>query len=56
VLSREQIIAAAWGSATYISDRVVDTHVLNLRKKLEPDPASPVFLRSIRGLGYRFDG
>jgi DNA-binding response OmpR family regulator len=56
VLSRQQIIDAAWGPDTAITDRVIDTHVLNLRKKIEPDPARPRFLTSIRGMGYRFDG
>ena len=56
VLSREQIIDAAWGAGTAITDRVVDTHVLNLRKKIEPVPAKPRFLASVRGMGYRFDG
>jgi DNA-binding response OmpR family regulator len=56
VLSREQLIRQAWGDDTYIGDRVVDTHVLNLRKKVEPVPARPEFLKSVRGLGYRFDG
>jgi DNA-binding response OmpR family regulator len=56
VLTREQLIEQAWGHATNIGDRVVDTHILNLRKKIEPAPAEPRFLRSVRGLGYRFDG
>ncbi len=56
VLSRQQIIDAAWGRDTSITDRVVDTHVLNLRKKIEPEPATPRFLTSVRGMGYRFDG
>jgi DNA-binding response OmpR family regulator len=56
VLTREQLIDQAWGLATHIGDRVVDTHVLNLRKKIEPAPAEPQFLRSVRGMGYRFDG
>jgi DNA-binding response OmpR family regulator len=34
---------------------VVDNHILTLRKKIEPEPASPRFLVSVRGLGYRFD-
>ena len=37
VLTREQLIQQAWGPNTYIGDRVVDTHILNLRKKIEPD-------------------
>ena len=56
VLSREQLIQQAWGPDTYIGDRVVDTHILNLRKKIEPAPARPQFLHSVRGIGYRFDG
>ncbi len=56
VLSRQQIIDAAWGQDTAITDRVIDTHVLNLRTKVEPEPSSPRFLRSVRGMGYRFDG
>ena len=55
VLTREQLIAQVWGEHTHIGDRVVDTHVLNLRKKIEPHPAEPRFLMSVRGLGYRFD-
>ena len=45
-----------WGSAMHVTDRVIDTHIANLRKKIEADPARPVFLTSIRGMGYRFDG
>jgi len=56
VLSRQQLIDASWGPDTSITDRVVDTHVLNLRKKIEPEPARPRFLASVRGMGYRFDG
>ena len=56
VLSRQQIIDAAWGQDTAITDRVIDTLVLNLRKKIEPVPATPQFLTSVRGMGYRFDG
>jgi DNA-binding response OmpR family regulator len=56
VLTRERLIQEAWGSSTYVGDRVVDTHILNLRKKIEPVPAQPQFLLSVRGIGYRFDG
>jgi len=56
VLSRDQILDAAWGSGTHVTDRVVDTHIVNLRRKIEPSPAEPRFLVSVRGLGYRFDG
>jgi DNA-binding response OmpR family regulator len=56
VLSRDQLLDAAWGSATHVTDRVVDTHIVNLRRKIEPSPAEPRYLVSVRGLGYRFDG
>jgi len=56
VLSRDQLMDAAWGPGTFASARVVDNHIANLRKKIEPDPAQPRYLRNVRGLGYRFDG
>jgi DNA-binding response OmpR family regulator len=54
VLSRDQLIAAAWGHGMAITDRAVDTHVFNLRKKIESVPSEPRFLLGVRGLGYRF--
>lgn len=56
VLSRDQLIDAAWEPATFVTERVVDTHILNLRKKIEPVPAKPRYIRSVRGMGYRFEG
>jgi len=56
VLTREQLLAGAWSPETFASDRVVDNHIANLRKKIEPDSANPRYLRNVRGLGYRFDG
>ena len=55
LLSRDQLIDAAWGRDVNLNDRVVDNHIVGLRRKLEPDPARPQFLLNIRGLGYRFD-
>jgi DNA-binding response OmpR family regulator len=55
LLSREQLIDQVWGPGTAISDRVVDNHVMNLRRKLEDSPSEPRFLLSARGLGYRFE-
>ncbi|HYP07831.1 MAG TPA: response regulator transcription factor [Bryobacteraceae bacterium] len=56
VLSREQLLAGAWDGTVYASDRVVDNHIANLRRKIEPDPSAPRYIRNVRGLGYRFDG
>jgi DNA-binding response OmpR family regulator len=55
-LSRQQLIDDAWGADTFVTDRVVDNQVANLRKKLEPDPAEPRYMLNLRGFGYRFDG
>src|SRR5262245_3793503 len=55
VLSRQQLLDKVWPD-TACGDRVVDTHVSNLRKKIEKDPAEPRHLVSVRGMGYRFDG
>jgi DNA-binding response OmpR family regulator len=56
VLSRDQLIEAAWGRGIFVTERAVDYHVLNLRRKIEPAPGAPRFLQSVRGMGYRFDG
>ena len=56
VLSREQVIEGAWGQGVFVTERAVDYHVMNLRRKIEPDPAQPQYLQSVRGMGYRFDG
>jgi two-component system alkaline phosphatase synthesis response regulator PhoP len=56
VLSRDQLLSGAWTPDTFASERIVDNHIANLRRKIEPDPAHPRYLRNVRGLGYRFDG
>jgi DNA-binding response OmpR family regulator len=55
VLTRAQIIDRVWGEGVFVTDRVVDTHVVKLRRKLERDPAAPRHVVSVRGLGYRFE-
>jgi len=56
MLSRNQLLDEVWERGTFVTDRVVDNHINNLRKKIEPQPARPRYLMSVRGLGYRFDG
>ena len=56
VLTRERLLDQVWGSGVYVTDRVVDNHVVSLRRKIEDDPAEPRYLVSVRGVGYRFDG
>jgi DNA-binding response OmpR family regulator len=56
ILSRQQLLDAAWAGDIFVADRAVDFHVVNLRRKIEPEPKKPRYLVSVRGLGYRFDG
>ena len=56
LLTRDQLLDAAWDPNTHVTDRAVDAHIVNLRRKIEPRPAEPRYLQSVRGLGYRFDG
>jgi DNA-binding response OmpR family regulator len=56
VLSREKLLDEAWGQGTFLTDRVVDNHIVALRRKIENDPSEPRYLISVRGVGYRFDG
>jgi DNA-binding response OmpR family regulator len=55
-VGRQRLIDEAWGHDTFVTDRVVDNQVTNLRKKIERDSSRPVHLLSIRGFGYRFEG
>lgn len=55
VLTRRVLIDEVWGRDTAITERVVDNQIANLRKKIEPSPAAPRYLKSVRGIGYRFD-
>lgn len=55
-LDRQRLIDEAWGRDTFVTDRVVDNQITNLRKKVEPNPAEPRYILSLRGFGYRFDG
>jgi len=52
--TRHQLLDEAWGGDEYIDIRTVDVHIRWLRKKLEPDPDHPVYIETVRGIGYRF--
>lgn len=55
VWNRTQLIDKLWGSDFFGDERVVDTHVARLRKKIEPDPAHPTFIKTVVGVGYKFE-
>lgn len=53
VFSREQLIEAVWGPGWVGDEHLVDVHIGHVRRKLGDDPADPVFIRTVRGVGYR---
>ena len=55
LLTRARLLDLVWGPGTFVTDRVVDNHVVSLRKKIEADSSQPRHLLAVRGLGYRFD-
>ena len=54
-LTRDEILNAVWGYDCIVTSRSVDRFVTTLRNKIEPDPATPVFIHTVRQVGYRFD-
>ncbi|MDO4321144.1 MAG: response regulator transcription factor [Lachnospiraceae bacterium] len=56
VFTRDDLLAVAFDLDFDGYDRVIDTHIKNLRKKIEDDPKRPVYIRTVHGLGYKFEG
>ncbi len=56
VLDRDTLWAACWGGNRYPNTRTLDQHIAKLRKKIEVDRDAPVIIRTVRGVGYRYDG
>jgi DNA-binding response OmpR family regulator len=54
-LTRDEILNAVWGYDCIVTPRSIDRFVTTLRDKIEPDPAHPVFIHTIRQIGYRFE-
>ena len=54
-LTRKDILDAVWGRSVIVTGRSVDRCVTTLRAKIEPDPARPTFLKTVRDVGYRFE-
>ena len=52
----DQLLAHVWGDGVFMSDRVIYTHINNLRQKIEDEPSRPRLIVSLRGVGYRFEG
>jgi DNA-binding response OmpR family regulator len=56
VLTRDRLLDEVWGAGISVTDRVIDNHIVALRKKIEDEPTAPRYLISVRGFGYRFEG
>lgn len=54
-VSREKFLDAVWGYAAFPTTRTVDSHVASLRRKLEPNPDSPRWIKTVHGVGYRLE-
>ena len=54
-LTRDEILNAVWGYDCIVTSRSIDRFVTTLRNKIEPDPARPLFIHTIRQIGYRFE-
>jgi two-component system alkaline phosphatase synthesis response regulator PhoP len=54
VLTRDELMNEVWGTEVFVAPRTVDTHILNLRKKIEDNPAQPKWIIGVRGRGYKF--
>src|ERR1051325_10809612 len=54
-VSRERFLDVVWGYAAFPTTRTVDTHIGNLRNKIERDPDAPRWLKTVHGVGYRLD-
>jgi DNA-binding response OmpR family regulator len=54
VIDRDELLEKVWGKDVVVSVRTIDTHMANLRKKLEKGTVRPGLIRSIRGVGYKF--
>jgi len=54
VFNRESLINALRGFDSFMNDRAIDVHIANLRKKIEEDPKEPRHIKTVRGVGYKF--
>jgi DNA-binding response OmpR family regulator len=54
VFNRDQILDAVWRDTRFVTPRTIDVHIRRIREMIEPDPAKPRFLKTVRGAGYYF--
>ena len=57
VLTRDKLLEEIWDSAgDYVGDNTLTVYIKRLREKIEQDPQNPVYIKTVRGLGYRLEG
>ncbi len=54
VVTREELMLQVWGYQADVNTRTLDMHIVRLRKKIEMDPEQPLYLQTVRGVGYKF--
>ena len=55
VLTRDQLLDAVWKETPFVTPRSIDVYIRRLREKIELDPRHPQYLKTLRGIGYRFE-
>ena len=55
VLTRDQLLDAVWKGTSFVTPRSIDVYIRRLREKIEPDTRHPLYLKTVRGVGYRFE-
>lgn len=55
VISRDEILDEVWGKDKFPTSRTIDNYILNFRKYFEPEPSKPIYFKSLRGVGYKFE-
>lgn len=55
VFTRDQLLDAVWSDSSFVTPRSIDVYVRRLREKIEPEPDSPTYLKTVHGAGYRFE-
>lgn len=55
VVSRDEILDRVWGTDNFPTSRTIDNYILNFRKYFEKDPHNPIYFKSLRGVGYKFE-
>jgi two-component system, OmpR family, alkaline phosphatase synthesis response regulator PhoP len=54
VINRDELMMEVWGYNADVNTRTLDMHIVRLRKKIENNPDSPLYLQTVRGIGYKF--